>query len=760
MEFMMERRLVATPKSFFIKERDGFYADWQLSFWREFFQNSVDAGSKSIAISVTEEKGRGSFDEPGNPAATMTRVVFQDDGCGMTQEVLDKVYFAIGQTTKEGDGASVGGYGRARLMTCFSQARYSILTTDRFVMGDGPDYVNWSLEEAEVHLGKAIAKLSGDDDASVLARKGLESDLAMVREARAGGGFKGCRVEVDVEQTGRWSSPTVDRMSLKLREYLSESQIPCSVTVNGKTPEEHFGSADKIQARRGPVKRTLSAVVEGEKVDFATVHTSEGDKARHKGLMIVRVDGASMYSTGIEAKGVQVILEIRKDLSRAVLNSNRDGLKPEYREAVESFVAELNVDDRSALAEKQSRDNYTIKGERGVIVAVPPSLRQIANEGLDEAELGEAREIARASGGGARRSSRIDSMAALRSLGISEDQIEALVNETYFGKSFVYKARFEYGFPLYEEARKFCDLVTEKGTGDWAGTFLAAPDELKEWMASVLSRRWEAAMDAAATETEQRIKDLHDVHVAVISANEKTRAAIRRNDPRKWSVEDGKGRAPRALLSAWTAACSVAVETLMAVRPATEQFSWTTGWVYSVPEETHEGDRYRNVSVAALCQTEDGNHRFLLNPVNEDGTLRYSVSDAKDRQRLMALAMHEVGHVLEGYHNETYAGILTDLMKEFDMAAANRRMKGAVRAVMAAYEKGRARVQAMDSEPGRRPAERLMDLASANGEGMDPEAVARNDDGTWTVDSDRLQDRAVHHKQGDGDDYRIAASSR
>src|SRR5690606_21724306 len=120
------------------------------------------------------------------------------------------------------------------------------------------------------------------------------------------------------------------------------------------------------------------------------------------------------------------------------------------------------------------------------------------------------------------------------SLGISEDQIEALVTETYFGKSFVYKARYEYGFPLYEEARKFCDYVTEKGTDDWAETFLSAPDELKEWMVSVLSRRWEAAMDAAARETEQRIKDLHDVHVAVISANEETRAAIRRNDPRRW----------------------------------------------------------------------------------------------------------------------------------------------------------------------------------------------------------------------------------
>lgn len=751
----MERCLVATPKSFFIKERDGFYADWTISFFRELFQNSVDADSKNIRIEILETKDRGSFDEAGNPDRGVTRVVFADDGCGMTQDVLDKVYFAIGQTTKD-DGLSVGGYGRARLMTCFSQERYSILTTDRFVMGDGPDYVNYSLDEAEDALSRAIERIEGEDEAADLAREGLRSDLAMVRAAKTEGGFKGCRVEVDIENKGGWYAPTAQRMSDRLRQYLSESQIPCAVQINGRTPEEYFGSTDKIQARRGPVKRVITANIRGEIVPFATVHTSEGAKAHHKGKMIVRVDGASMFTTAIEAKGVQVILEIKKELSREVLNSNRDGLKADYADAVNAFVAELNIDNASALADRKSKDNYTIQGERGLLVAAPPSLTDISSaEALPE-EREESFEIVR----GDRKIRKIDSLATLQALGLSSDAVETFIRQTFVGRSFLNPLQYSDDFPLAAEAEKFVRTVYQRGETKPVETFLSAPDSLKEWMANVLVSRTEKAMAEVADQAVKKIKDLHDVHVAIVSANEKTRAAIRRNDPRKWSVKEGRGRAPRALLSAWTAACSVAVETLMRARPATHSFNWTTGWVYSVPEEKHQGDRYRDVAIEAMCQVEGDNYRFLLNPVNDDGTLKYSPSNKKDRQRLQSLAMHEVAHVLEHYHNETFAGVLTDLMAEYDFSAANRRMKDAVTAVMAAYENGKARVQAMDSEPGLRPAERLMALASANEPGMTGEAVERHSDGTWTVDADKLQDHVPWAESAEKEEYIYAASAR
>lgn len=738
----MERRLVATPKSFFVKERDQFYSDWQLSFFREFFQNSTDAGAKNIAVTVKEVPARGSFDETAEGTRTRTRAVFEDDGCGMTAEVLDKVYFAIGQTTKD-DGSSVGGYGRARLMTCFSQARYSILTKDRFVLGDGPDYVNFSLEQAESELEAAISKVAGGQSAyadRVASVEGLREDLDRVREARAAGGFKGCRIEIDIDfENGRWSTPSPSRMLDKLRDYLSESQLPCAVTVNGKPPEETWKVEGRLMARRGPARKTLEAEVEGRLVQFATVHTSEGERARHKKRMIVRVDGASMYAVDLEAP-VQVIVEVDKAMSRTVLTSNRDGMKTAYRQALDAFVAELNIDNQTALEDLKGKSNYTVPGQMGMILASAPMLDEIAAADADDDERRAAGEIA------VERAETISTVDQLALHGISQDVVEHLVRQFADGRGFLSRMAHEYGFPLQDDIVGFQTAVRRDygyRSGDGVPIFLEhASDRLKLWIAQTLSSRERKAGESLKAVHDERLKDMHDVHVSIVSSNERTKGAIRRNDPRKWDVATGKGRAPRALLSAWTAACAVAVETLFRLRPATDSFDWTTGWVYSVPEQTHQGDRYRSASVEAMCQKEGGKVRFLLNPVRDDGSLRYSVSDSRDRQRLQALAMHEVAHVLENYHNETYAGILTDLMKEYESGDANRRMKDAVRAVMAAYEEGRATVQAMDAEPGPRPAERLMAYTTGNGYAGQPE-IGQNPDGTWYYDPDNAVNESL-----------------
>lgn len=741
----MEISRVTTPKEFFVKERDSFYSLWTLSFWREFFQNSVDAGSKNIGIEISTEKGRGEFDKIGDASKQITRVVFTDDGCGMNEEVLNKVYFAIGQTTKN-DGSSVGGYGRARLMTCFSQDRYSILTKDRFVMGNGPDYVNLSLDEAEAELLKALDELpepAGDDDESRInhevSRAGLRRDLRMVQEAKALGGFNGCRVEVDLDQsTGNYRNrPTTETMNERLRTYLSESQIKPNVTINGKTPEEYYETENKIQARRGQTKRTLATEVDGQMTEFATVHISESDKAIHKGKAIIRVDGASMYTVSLDPE-VQVIIEINQKLSRLALTSNRDGMKEGFSDALHKFITELNVDNTSALADKVSKDNYKIEGDKGMLIATLPSLSNITSDNLSFEEEHAAVEISTRV-----KSSSVNTLEDLKERGISQDAIEELVKKTHWGESIVSKMRWSYDFPLKNDVEQFINSVQDgiyegDAKADIFLKYASAP--LKEWVIQTLGTRNEKALEQYKAETEQRLKDMNDVFVSVVSTNEKTRAAIRRNDPRKWDIATGKGRVPRALLSSWTAACSVAVETLMRARPSTSDFRWTTGWVYSVPEETFQGDRSRSVSIEAMCSLKDSEYKFLLNPIKEDGVLRYSVTDAKDRQHLQALAMHEVAHVLEHYHNESYAGVLTDLMINYDFSEANKRMKESVKAVLSAYESGRAVVQPMDNEPGPRPAERLMALATANDPEAAAEAITYNEDGTYQVDTERLQD--------------------
>lgn len=743
----MEISRVTTPKEFFVKERDSFYSLWTLSFWREFFQNSVDAGSRNIDITINEASGRGEFDKIGDSSKKITRIVFSDDGVGMTEEILNNVYFSIGQTTKS-DDSSVGGYGRARLMTCFSQDRYSILTKDRFVMGNGPDYVNFSLDEAEYELAKSIENLKltshTDEDINNLevSRNALAQDLEMVRAAKAAGGYKGCRIEVDLDQqTGNYlNHPTVETMAARLRTYISESQIKANVTINGKSPEIFFEAESKIQARRGKAKRTLSAEINGEVVDFATVHISDSDKAIHKGKAIVRVDGASMFTTSLDAD-TQVIIEIDPKISRQVLTSNRDGMKEGFNDSLYRFLNELSIDNTSALADKMGKDNYKIEGERGMLTATAPNISEIITTDVTFEEQDNAGRITKEI-----KKSSINTIEDLKTRGLSQDAIDDLIMQTRWGDSIISKMRWSYNFPLQKDIDDFIQKMNFHYDEEdaKASLFLKhASAPLKEWVVRTLHSRHEHAMRLSQKENEDRLKDMNDVYVSVISANDKTRTAIRRNDPRKWDVSNGRGRIPRALLSAWTAACSVAVETLMKTRPSVQSFKWTTGWVYAVPENTYQGDRVRSVSIEAQHLNQNGEHKFLLNPVKEDGILRYSLTNPKDRQRMQALAMHEIAHVLEQYHNESYAGILTDMISEYDINEANKRMKEAIKAVLSAYEKGRVTVQEMDSEAGPRPAERLLALATAN----DPEAakgaISANEDGTYEIDTELLQDHVI-----------------
>lgn len=644
----MERRKVTTPKEFFIKERNEGYGDWTLSFWRELFQNSVDAGARRIDIDVRTVEPRGSFDGKAPALPQVVRVVFADDGCGMTKDILENVYFTVGATTK-GDGSSIGGFGRARLMTCFSNVRYSILTRDRFVIGDGAEWVGYGLDEAESEVTRAIDRLSTDHSlAARQAVEGLRSDLEMLRAARAAGGVKGCRVEIDLDpESGDWSSnkPTESRMLDQLRLYLSESQLVPSVTINGQTPEEFFGTDGKLQARRGPALQRLSAQLDGETIEFASVHVSGGEKANHKRKVIVRVDGASMF-TMFSDVDKQVIVEVDPELSRKVLTANRDGMTAAFSNALQDFLNKIAIDPNSSLKHRRQQ-SFIIPGERGRIRAFRP-----AEE--------ETRFIARR----------------------KEDFRERTVSQSDF------KGLAE----RIEEIRQ--ELLT----------------------------------------------DLNDVFIHVENTNPAIKAAIRRNDPRNWDMKRGKGKQPWSLLVAWTQACAVAVETLMKVRPGVGEFEWITGWCYDTPQMQYQGDGYRDSVAEAMHIDRDQVHAFLVNPVDENGKLQFSVGNAEDRQRLQALAMHEVAHVVQHSHNETYAGILTDLMKEYDFREAHRRMKEAVKAIHAAFDQGKARIQAMDDEPSPRPADRLLSIAAplASAQRAVDGAITYAADGTRVVDCDAV----------------------
>ncbi len=78
------------------------------------------------------------------------------------------------------------------------------------------------------------------------------------------------------------------------------------------------------------------------------------------------------------------------------------------------------------------------------------------------------------------------------------------------------------------------------------------------------------------------------------------------------------------------------------------EFSWGFGWILSE-------------SVEAAKWSNDDIHHFLLNPIDRDGKMRYSINKKADLAQMIILAAHEVAHMASKYHDEEFANVLTDL---------------------------------------------------------------------------------------------------
>lgn len=274
----LEHTMSISPK-FFRNERNN-YSNWPFAFWRELFQNSTDAfGSRSkyknrIDITVTQ-------DDEGTAI-----VDFNDNGPGFSREVLENVFFCLGETTKTGDD-SIGGFGKARMLTHFSHHSYEGRSQDWSVRGQGSSY-------------------SIDDHAWT----------------------EGCNFHIKVDAINKYDYKI--NMKRNLFEYLSFAQLDCSVYVNGTEFNEWCHRRTHITD-----------------LSFGRIFANKSG-GKHPGYLIVRVYGAPMYSTMIRGKA-QVILEIDAAKSRNVLVSNRDSLDKEQQDELNRYIQKLTIDTKSAL---------------------------------------------------------------------------------------------------------------------------------------------------------------------------------------------------------------------------------------------------------------------------------------------------------------------------------------------------------------------------------------------------------------------------
>jgi hypothetical protein len=99
------------------------YSDWPRALVREVLQNAFDAGSTRVDV-TTEDNG----------------IKVEDNGCGMTENILREKLLSLGSSGKNFTCGNVGGFGKAKELLYFGQKRYSIYTNGLACHGEGGDY--------------------------------------------------------------------------------------------------------------------------------------------------------------------------------------------------------------------------------------------------------------------------------------------------------------------------------------------------------------------------------------------------------------------------------------------------------------------------------------------------------------------------------------------------------------------------------------------------------------------------------------------
>lgn len=295
---------ISVPNSFFVSERNTIYNDWRAAFWRELLSNAIDAGSTRVMIQTKFHEGK-------------LRVDVIDNGNGMSRDTLETVYMKLGASTKGGSDA-IGGFGRARILTCFSQDSYRIRSSNFVAIGSGAEY---EVKETDNHV-------------------------------------RGCAISISMPEEEACA------IYLKLEAVLRESSLRCAVMVKLdrdppphvylREPDEGFpGELDeKGWGRFKSWSRTgrLFDALHDEQGPWADLFVNEGAKA-NKHRAILRVDGMAMYSEYLSVPA-QVTINLAPQRAREILTASRDGIRGQFREALQSIYQKISSERITAFKTK------------------------------------------------------------------------------------------------------------------------------------------------------------------------------------------------------------------------------------------------------------------------------------------------------------------------------------------------------------------------------------------------------------------------
>jgi hypothetical protein len=337
---------MAIPHSFFVKERR-MYSNWTVAFWRELVQNAVDAGAGRIAIDIRQQEGA-----DGEPRTVIT---FDDNGGGMSRDVLETVYFRLGATTKDQDSQLTGGFGRARILTCFG--------ADSF----------------EIHTRDSIARSILEHDA------GGQRLGGMYEIVDAETPHKGCRLTIAFKS----SDVEVRKMLEALHLFLRSSQLKPRIEVSH---EHDAGDPNSRQMvvwtdwlkRNRAIANLETEDQEGRLAAFATVHSNRRPHWQLENTAVFRLNGMAMFEEHCSLGGKAAVIELDPEATKriGVLNANRDSLAWPHSRVVDRYLEYLATNASQEMRERKPEQTL-VEGARGALQARNPHRQRDPEPGSD-----------------------------------------------------------------------------------------------------------------------------------------------------------------------------------------------------------------------------------------------------------------------------------------------------------------------------------------------------------------------------------------
>lgn len=131
----------------FFQQEKRNYSNWRTALIREIVQNSADsAGCTRIDFKISKKDN-------------VTVIRAEDNGAGMSKEVLLNTFLVMGETTKSGTN-TVGGFGKARVLICFAQNKYKIQSFDYICTGSGAEY---EIKKSSLNFSGCVFEIETDD---------------------------------------------------------------------------------------------------------------------------------------------------------------------------------------------------------------------------------------------------------------------------------------------------------------------------------------------------------------------------------------------------------------------------------------------------------------------------------------------------------------------------------------------------------------------------------------------------------------------